>query len=134
MHDGVTIIRDTMIIALMTNLRVNSEVLRISLDIRFTYFILLTELSLYVLSKNGDVLIPIRPHLCVHDAKQMEHFMQEAPPILSPALPLVCQLVGTVEDNLLVPWRLCIHCCTESWFALLDTRNPTMNLDLKVMT
>ena len=80
------------------------------------------------------MLIPVRPHLSVHDPKQMEHFMEEAPSVLSPALPPVCQLVGTVEDHLLIPRRLCIHSCTEPGLAKLDTRSPTMNLDFKVMT
>ena len=99
-----------------------------------TYIIFLTVFPLYVLSQNSDVLIPVSPHLRMHDAKQMEQLMQEAPPVLCPALPLVCQLIGTVEDNLLVPGGLCIHSCTESWPPLLNTRSTTMNLDLKMVT
>ena len=106
----------------------------ISYALWFTYIIFLTERPLYIISKNGDMLIPVRPHLSVHDPKQMEHFMQEAPPVLSPALPLVCQLVCTVEDHLLIPRGLCIHSCTEPGLAKLHTRSPTMNLDFQVMT
>lgn len=104
------------------------------MDLCFTYIIFLTERPLYILSQNSYMLIPVRPHLSVHDPKQVEHLMQEAPPVLSPALSPVCQLVGTVEDDLLVPGGLCIHSCTESGFAKLDTGSPTMNLDFKVMT
>ena len=133
MHDGVTVIGNTVVIALVTNLRIKVLFL-FRLGYVYTYIIFLTEKPLYVLSKNSNVLIPVRPHLSVHDAKEVEHLMQEAPPVLRPALPPVCQLVGTVEDHLLVPRGLCIHCSTEPGFALLDTRSPTVNLDLKVMT
>ena len=40
-----------------------------------SYIIFLTVLSLDILSEDGDVVVSVRPHLGVHDAKQVEHLV-----------------------------------------------------------
>ena len=93
-----------------------------------TDIILLTELGLNVLSEDGDVLVSVSPHLRVHDPEQVEHLVQQPPPVLPPALSLVCQLVSTVQDHLLILRRLSIHCSTEPGSTLLYTGGAAVNL------
>ena len=133
MHNRRTIIWDTIVITLMADLK-NTQIVFLYVIGHWSYIIFLTILSLNILSEDCDVIISVRSHLCVHDPKQVEHLMKQSSPVLCPTLSPVCQFVRTVQDHLLVPWRLCIDCCTEPRLALLDTRCTAVNLDLKMMT
>ena len=65
------------------------------------------------------MFVPVRSHLGVHDAEQMEQLMQEPTLVLSPACSLVRHLVGTFEDEFLVLRRrlcLCVDWGSRSLF------------------
>ena len=55
-------------------------------------------------------------------------------PVLGPALPLVRQLVGAVEDDSLVAGRLRVHRRAEPGPPLLDAGGGAVHLDLQVVT
>ena len=74
------------------------------------------------------MFISVWSHLSVHDAKQVEHLMEQTTPVLRPAPPVVSQLVGRVEDDLVVAWWLSIDSCTEPGPSLLDAGGPTQYL------
>ena len=92
------------------------------------HIIFLTELRVDVLSENADVLISVWSHLSVHNAKQVEHLMEQTTSVLCPAPPVVSQLVGRVKDDLVVGGWFSIDCCTEPGPSLLDAGSPTQHL------
>ena len=137
MHYRAAVIGNTIVFALMTYLKAKTRLAVDYVNSTLTYIVFSTVWPLYVLTEDGDVFVPVRSHLGVHDAKQMEQLMQEPTLVLSPACSLVRHLVGTFEDEFLVLRRrlcLCVDSSTEPWPPPLETGTPTLNSDFNMVT
>lgn len=97
MHDGITVIWDTIILAIVTNV------------------IGVFEFVFDVLFKNTDMPVPISPLLGVHHPKDMEELVKKSSFALCHAPVAVRQLVVALQHYLCHIWLHCMDSCTEPW-------------------
>jgi hypothetical protein len=95
MHDGVTIIWDAIVLALVADV--------------IGVFIIVFD----VLLQDADMLVSVSPLLGVHDPEDMEELMKETSSALGHTPLTVRQLVIALQNNLGHIWFHGMNCCAE---------------------